>query len=133
MITGGCFCKKIRYEVAGEPAATVHCHCRHCQYSSGAGHSTIAVVKKEEFRLLSGEPREYEFKGESGFAVGRQFCGDCGTPLFSRLEQFPKMWGVKAASLDDPGALKPVANLWLSRAHGWDALADLPKFDKGRT
>ena len=34
-LTGGRYCKDVRYQIEGEAQAALHCHCRECQYISG--------------------------------------------------------------------------------------------------
>jgi hypothetical protein len=116
---GGCLCGAVRYEVSAEPVAFMLCHCRDCQYISGGEPAAVVVVPKPAFRLAKGQVKSYAVKGDSGKEVARQFCGECGTPLFSALEGNPQLWAIKAGSLDDPSWLKPTAFLWKSSAQPW--------------
>jgi hypothetical protein len=116
---GGCACKAVRYEVASEPVAFMLCHCRDCQYASGGEPAAVVVVPKPAFKLTKGSVTSYSSKGDSGNQVTRQFCGACGTPLFSALEGNPTLWAIKAGSLDDPSWLKPTAYLWTASAQPW--------------
>jgi hypothetical protein len=50
--TGGCLCKAVRYECAGEAQFSLQCHCRDCQLQSGAPH--IAAV-----RMPSAQPWDH--------------------------------------------------------------------------
>ena len=44
VITGGCFCGRIRYEIAGDPALQLLCFCKDCQRISGtAGYAGYMV------------------------------------------------------------------------------------------
>ena len=43
-VTGGCYCKKIRYEAEGEPLMRGLCHCRECQYISGGGANVAMAM-----------------------------------------------------------------------------------------
>jgi hypothetical protein len=130
--SGGCLCGKVRYEVASEPVAFMICHCRDCQYVSGGEPAAVVVVPKPAFRLVKGTVKGFAVKGESGAEVERQFCPDCGTPLFSRLGAMPQLWAIKAGSMDDSSWLKPTAFLWTHSAQPW-AHHDsaLKSFDKG--
>ena len=56
MLQGGCFCGRIRYEVAGTPFHETNCHCSICRRTTGAPFVTWFSVRPPEFRLVSGEP-----------------------------------------------------------------------------
>jgi hypothetical protein len=128
--SGGCRCGAIRYEVASEPIAVMDCHCRDCQYASGGSHTTAVVVPAAAFRLTQGTPTRYVSKGDSGKDVARNFCGTCGTPLFSEPPG-GAIWVVKAGTLDDPGWLKPGGALYTSSAQPWAHIDDSKmKFEK---
>lgn len=126
--SGGCVCGAIRYESAEEPTFVAHCHCRDCQKISGGAMGTFVMIPKAGFKLLKGKPKSYRFVADSGNEVFRDFCGDCGTPLFSELKGMPDAWVVKAASLDDPSWLKPAMHIYTDSAQPWDKIPDdLPR------
>ena len=53
------------------------CHCTDCQTLSGTAFRTVASVKKENLKLLSGEPKVYIKTAESGNKRAQAFCA-CG-------------------------------------------------------
>src|SRR5262245_28916780 len=118
-LQGGCLCGAIRYEISGEPVAMGACHCRDCQYVSGGAPANVMIMREEDVRITKGSPRTYRSKSARGNDVGRLFCGQCGTPLFSESKGQPQFLAVKAGSLDDPTAFKPIANIWVSSAPPW--------------
>lgn len=130
--SGGCMCGAVRYEVTSEPVAFMLCHCRECQYVSGGEPAAVVVVPKPAFTLKQGTVKGYAVKGESGNTVTRQFCPECGTPMFSELGANPDLWAIKAGTMDDASGLKPTAFLWTKSAHHW-AHADkaIHGFEKG--
>jgi hypothetical protein len=68
---------------------------------------------------------------DSGAAVFREFCGQCGTHLFSGGEAFPQFRTVKLATLDNPAAIPPVAHMWTENIIPWVCIDDgLPRFSK---
>jgi hypothetical protein len=55
MITGGCLCGGVRYEVT-EPLTTAsYCHCTRCQRRSGTAASANAEVPRGALRITAGE------------------------------------------------------------------------------
>ncbi|MEN9682600.1 MAG: hypothetical protein RLZZ427_351 [Pseudomonadota bacterium] len=116
--TGGCLCGAVRYSVAAEPLMQVICHCKNCQRQSGSAWSMIAGVP-ETAVTITGALTTYEDHGDSGGGVLRQFCGTCGSPLFSRVASAPGMLFIKAGTLDDTSAFAPAVQIWTKSRQHW--------------
>lgn len=128
---GGCRCRAIRYRCTAEPAIVLHCYCRDCQYSSG-GACTTALVVSADSVVVDGSPASFSVEADSGTTVSRLFCATCGSPLFAKNASAPALFVIKAATLDDPGWLKPAAHIWTDSAPPWACIADaLAKFPRG--
>ncbi|QYJ08625.1 GFA family protein [Qipengyuania flava] len=104
------------------------CHCTHCQKQSGSAFSTIVGVPEGQV-AITGEVSRYKDSGESGKSVERQFCGTCGSPLFSKVEVSPGLLWVKAGTLDDTSAFAPTAHLWTRSKQDWVDTGDVPAFE----
>jgi len=127
---GGCRCGAIRYEVSAEPFAVMNCHCRDCQYASGGGFSTVAIIPAAAFKLTKGTAKRFTVKGDSGQDVTRSFCETCGTPMFSEPPG-GAIWVLKVATLDDPSWLKMSGALYIKSAQPWAHIDEnLLKFDR---
>src|SRR6185436_3653924 len=111
LITGGCLCGKIRYEVSQAPQSIIACHCTHCQKISGAGSSHNAVLPTSAITFTAGQPKCYRDTGQSGNILHRYFCADCGSSLYSQREKNPEMTILKVGTLDKPGNMKLVMNI----------------------
>jgi len=120
-ISGGCACGAIRYEGDADPAVMVNCHCRDCQRSTGSGYAPVMALPAAAIKI-KGTARYYKTVGEVGKAIERGFCANCGSPLTVKLERFPDLIGVQAASLDDPSQYKPGLELFTASAQPWDLL-----------
>ena len=85
------------------------------------------LVARDQVRI-EGETREYR-SSEHG---RRHFCPVCGTSLFYTSEQiFPGQIDVQIATLDDPDAIKPDAQIQVAERIGWMARAhELPQFER---
>jgi hypothetical protein len=118
LITGGCLCRAVRYEITAAPIVTRICWCRLCQYL-GAGSATVNVAFPSAACAVTGELRDYRSVADSGNVMHRRFCGACGTPLFSEAEVRPHLIFVRAGSLDDPTLVHPSATIWTSQAPQW--------------
>ncbi|MEE2692346.1 MAG: GFA family protein [Pseudomonadota bacterium] len=125
---GGCLCGKVRYECAGAPQLSAHCHCVDCRKTSGTGHATHSVVPQNALRV-QGALKAYDHPADSGNIVTRNFCPDCGSPIYSTNSAMPGMAFIRASSLDDPEVAKPAMAVYASRAASWDKVdASLPSF-----
>ena len=131
VLRGGCLCGAIRFECRKEPMTAIFCHCRTCQKFHSAPYAACALMPQGAIVVLSGEPVRYEVIGDSGAVVFREFCGRCGTQLFSGSSSFPHSKTVKIATLDDPAAISPVAHLHTENRIPWACIDDgLPRYLK---
>ena len=129
--SGGCACGAIRYKCSAEPIASINCHCRDCQRSSGTAFSSVVVVPASAVKLLNGEPKYHAVQAESGNLVRRGFCAECGSPLFAGTSIRSDILAIKAGSLDDPSWFKPKVDIWTASAQPWDYMnPDLAKVAK---
>ena len=127
---GGCACGAVRFEVKEPFVAIGICHCMQCQKLSGGGANYVALAPKSALTLLKGSPAVFESKGDSGATVGRAFCTDCGTPLWSLPAHEPFL-PIKLGALDENEDLTPVMHIYVKSAPDWHSLNDdLPKFAK---
>lgn len=127
-ITGGCLCGAIRYTSSAEPVMQAVCHCRNCQKQAGSAFSIIIGVP-EVALTIEGATTDYQDSGESGNPVLRQFCGTCGSPLFSRVASVPGLIFVKAGTLDDIDSFTPQVQVWAKSKQPWVDLGAVPSFE----
>ena len=126
--TGGCLCGKVRYRFEGDPLMCVTCHCKNCQRQAGSALSIIIGVR-EDAMSIAGEVTTYHDTGESGADVRRQFCGTCGSAMFTRLDHPPGLMFIKAGTLDDTSQLSPAFHCWTKSKQTWTPLGDIPAYD----
>ena len=129
--SGGCLCGAIRFECHGSPIAAVFCHCRNCQKAHAAPFAALVLVPPGSIELVAGEPKRHHMVADSGAAIFREFCGQCGTHLFSGGAAFPQFKSLMIVVLDDPAAISPVAHVWTEHLIKWACVDDgLPRFSK---
>jgi hypothetical protein len=119
-ITGSCLCGSIRYKSTAEPTLTAICHCDNCQKQTGTAFSIIVGVPEDSLSF-EGEDSLGEFgdQGETGQAVRRRFCRNCGSPLLSLVESVPGVGFIKAGTLEDRSRLAPTMHIWCDTAQPW--------------
>ena len=106
MITGHCLCGKVRYEVTGTPLAMMYCHCEECRRATGSSLNTSLFVKREQFRIVSGES-SVAFHETSPDNL-RHFCSSCGSPLFKYFVEPTGMMTIRAGTLDSDPGVRPI-------------------------
>ncbi len=116
--SGQCACGAVRYSGTSDPAFAWNCQCRDCQRASGGGQCPIFYAPSSSV-AFTGNVSFYEVKAESGNAVNRGFCGNCGSPICIRAELVPDLVGIWAGSLDDPDQFSPQIYVWKSSAPKW--------------
>jgi len=101
-LSGGCQCGAVRYH-ATERLDNAHiCHCRMCQKAMGSFFAPLVGFPVESFKWTRGEPSIFM----SSEHVQRGFCSQCGTPLFYRNENNPRI-AMTIGSLDHPELVAP--------------------------
>jgi hypothetical protein len=113
--TGGCLCGAVRYSFSGPPLLTAICHCRNCQRQSGSAFGIVAAVADADFDL-QGDTKTFHDSSDSGRTVSRVFCPACGSPILSTIEPMPGIMLIKAGTLDEPGTLQPVIEVFCDSA-----------------
>jgi hypothetical protein len=126
--TGGCLCGAVRYEISTPPLLSGICHCRNCQKQAGSAWSMLIGAPADAL-TISGEPKTYVDHGDSGEEVRRQFCGNCGSPLFSLAEAVPGIVFIKAGTLDDTQDFAPAVQYYVKSKQPWVDLGAIPGFD----
>lgn len=128
MLTGGCFCGRLRYQVEGAPFNQTNCHCSICRRTTGAPFVAWFSVARSRFRM-TGEPSRYRSSGRGT----RSFCPECGTQITFELEGAGDEIDVTTCSLDEPDHAAPIDHTHAGRRLAWVKLADgLPEFRESR-
>lgn len=119
LVTGGCLCGAVRYEVTGPLGRAGYCHCEDCRRASGSAFGVSVRVAAADFRVVSGTPKAFTKAGDSGRLVTRCFCPDCGSPLYTLPPLHPDIVFIKAGSLDDPTMVRPERQAWMRSRVDW--------------
>jgi hypothetical protein len=122
---GGCLCGAVRFKAEGEPINVRICHCRNCQKAMGSPFFARALFDQRAL-VVEGDMARYP----TSEALDREFCGACGTRLFSRRTNGTVV-GVALAIFDDRNAFAPTEHIWVSEKMDWVRLDDgLPQFQE---
>jgi len=77
------------------------------------------MIPSAALQITQGTPKRHSVTADSGRTLHRFFCGDCGSPLFSRRELTPENSGLRIGTLDDSSGMKITANIWTRSARPW--------------
>ncbi|WP_335092714.1 GFA family protein [Nostoc sp.] len=133
LITGGCLCSYVRYEYKGELGAANYCHCRDCRKTTGSAFNIGVRLQSAALHIVTGQVKSYTKNGDSGNSITREFCPECGSPLFTRAPAKPQFVWLKAGSLDNPQLVKPMHQIWTDSAVPWAYIdPKLPGFSRNR-
>ena len=129
-MTGGCLCGKVRYSADVEPVFTGVCHCRNCQKASGGAFAVVIGVPQTALDV-QGHVKTYADRGDSGKAMYRRFCPDCGSTLMDEAEAMPGVTMIQVGTLDDASWVKPAMQIYCDSAQPWVQLGgDMVRFPK---
>lgn len=116
LLTGGCHCAAVRFEIDTPAAVTVlDCNCSICS-KSGFLH---LIVEAADFRLLT-DPALLTTYSFGTHTAEHLFCTSCGIKSFYRPRSHPDGWSVNLRALDDVSALTVSVHPYDGRG-GWEA------------
>lgn len=129
-LDGGCLCGRARYRVDVEPAFVGVCHCSDCQRFSGSAFSTVIGIPATALKL-TGVVKTFTKVGDSGKAIHRRFCPECGSGIVEEAEALPDVVMLSAGTLDDRSWVKPASQIYCDSAQPWVQLGgEMKRFAK---
>jgi hypothetical protein len=132
VITGGCLCGGVRYEISGPFLRASHCHCSRCRRHSGTAVCTQGRVRREHFRLVAGGDLVRVYAPAAG-AV-KAFCSICGSSLFGATWPEGPEVSIRLGTVDQDPGIRPQYHTYVGSKATWDEiLDDLPQYAEGKT
>lgn len=131
MISGGCLCGGVRFEIDQPLSAFTYCHCTRCQRRTGGAWSAQVRIDPASVSFLRGEELVKAWRPpDNGW--DKCFCAKCGSQLFSK-KQDGTIWSVRMGVLDEDPGVAPRHRQFVAYAAGWDPIPDdgLPHYDEG--
>ena len=124
---GSCLCGGIQYEVRGPLGDIIQCHCRRCRKATGTAFAINSPIAKADFYLLQGQHLLKSFTTTTG--VSRNFCSECGSPIYSVKADLPNVYRLRIGSLDTPIEQKPTCHFYVGSKAEWEDIHDtLPQY-----
>ena len=120
MMSGGCDCGYVRYEVMKKPLYVHCCHCTWCQRESGAAFALNALVESSEVKLSSHKPVLIDTPSPSGRGQIIARCPQCQVALWSHYGGLGKLMSfIKVGTLDDANQMPPDIHIYTSTKQAW--------------
>ena len=132
MLTGGCLCGAVRYEIDEPFQSAGYCHCTRCQRRTGTAASAQGRIVPGSLRILQGAELERQWKPDDGYA--KCFCSTCGGALWSRNDE-GEIASVRLGTVEGDPGIRPSYHQHVATAAAWEPLPEdgLPRFAAGRT
>jgi hypothetical protein len=133
VLTGGCLCGGVRFELSEAPRNAGYCHCTRCQRRTGTAASAQARVDGSAFRVLQGDELIATWRPpDDGFE--KAFCRACGAHLFSRDPADPNVMSIRLGAFDGDPGVRPAWRAFVAYAAPWEPIPDdgLERFPESR-
>jgi hypothetical protein len=119
MVTGGCLCGAVQFEVSGPLQSVTYCHCSRCR--KWHGHiGAYTAVDRRHLRLVESSGLRW-FASSPG--VRRGFCGECGASLLWDEDALPKM-AICAGVIDTPTTVADRAHIYVASKGDYYVITD---------
>ena len=131
ILSGGCLCGGVRYQIGGTCRNIIICHCENCRRTHG--HiAAYTALQRSDLTLLNQQTLQW-YHDESPDTY-RGFCNRCGASLFWDARDGRNRISVSAGSLDDSGELKTIGHVFVSEAGKYYQIDDgLPCFENSNS
>lgn len=127
--TGSCLCGSVRFRVDGGLAPIQLCYCSQCRKAQGGAFAAVIPVQAPAFHLLAGQEALSSYESSPG--KERVFCGNCGSPLYSRRHAMPQVLRLRAGLLDGDLPVRPAWHAYTGSKCNWWSIEDgLPQYEE---
>jgi hypothetical protein len=127
VLTGGCFCGRVRYAIGAPLHAARSCHCSRCRKAfSGAG-SAYAEIEPGSLTWVTGKSALVSYETAPGW--GLSFCGTCGSTVTGTRNG--EVHGVTLGCVDGDPGVQIAMHLYVGSRAAWDHIGgNAPQFER---
>jgi hypothetical protein len=123
VLTGGCLCGQVRFDLTAPPTGAGYCHCTRCQRRTGTAASINASISGEILHISSGEDLVKAFRHPDG-GWEKLFCRECGAHLFSRNPENHNQMSVRMGAFDGDPGVRPSSRQYVAYAAAWEPIPE---------
>ena len=126
-LTGTCFCRAVRYEVADAFRYAMNCHCSQCRRATGSAFKPFGGIERDKFTVTKGATTLSINGAPDGHDA---FCTRCGSLLYSVVRDGAYVH-VTYGTLADAPTLRPTAHIYVGSKAPWFTITDdLPQHEE---
>ena len=122
IISGGCLCGAVEFELTLPSKWCAHCHCTMCRRAHGAGYVTWVGFESDHFFLKRGDHHLQWYTSSTG--ARRGFCSTCGSTMLFEAERWPGETHVALGCINEAIDRQPQANSFFNSHVDWMPLDD---------
>jgi hypothetical protein len=127
-IPGSCSCGDVTFDVTGEPARWMQCHCSRCRRARSAAHGSNTFYPTAQFTWRTGKDKLRSFTPPDAKRFAATFCVRCGGGAPVERENVPFVL-IPAALFDAELPKRPDAHIHMASKSTWYTFVDdLPQF-----
>ena len=125
VVSGGCLCGAVRYQLQPPLRMAVACHCQQCRRTSG-NYVSATSVPRQNFALTSDDGLKWY---RSSQHARRGFCAECGSSLFWSGDALDTI-SIMSGTIDGKTGLTTVAHICVAdRGDYYELNPSEPQYD----
>lgn len=127
MLTGGCYCGKVGYQVEDAFDYALICHCSNCRRTTGSAFKPFAGIPRDRLSLTHGADSLMIYGDD---LTNNTHCAVCGSLLYSVVRE--GQWvHVAMGTLIDTPTIRPTAHIYVGSKAPWHQITDdLPQYQE---
>ena len=124
LVTGGCLCGRVQYQIESSLRNGRSCHCSRCRKAFSGSGSAYAEVVPGSFSWTRGKDNLTHYETVPGW--GMSFCRSCGTTLCGMHEG--EVHGVTLGGVDGDPGVQIDMHIFVDSRAPWDHIGgDAPQ------
>lgn len=117
LLSGGCLCGEVQFELKSEFKAFYQCHCKQCQKLTGSAFASNLFTSIENINWIKGIDSISHFD-DTEREFSKSFCQNCGSAL-PFINKRNTSLIVPAGSLDSKIGTQLQANIFVAEKASW--------------
>ncbi len=113
-----CSCGQLSLTVTEDPIRVSICHCLACQQRTGSVFGVQARFRNQAVEV-KGKSQNFVRVGDGGTKAVFNFCAECGSTVYWRMEGREDNIAVAVGAFADPAFPAPVRSVYEERKHPW--------------
>ena len=127
VLSGGCLCGAVQYQVHDAFRYAMNCHCSQCRRATGSAFKPFGGIERDKFTVTKGATTLSINGAPDGHDA---FCKSCGSLLYSVVRDGAYVH-VTYGTLAHAPTLRPTAHIYVGSKAPWFTITDdLPQHEE---